>query len=302
MPVQATLDRFPSPLRYPGGKGKLANFVKLLLSHNGLADVHYVEPYAGGASIALSLLYEEYARHIHINDLNPAIFALWHSVLDETEALCRLVRDTAVTLEERERQRRIQTDASASLLELGFSTFFLNRVNRSGIIRGGVIGGKNQDGPWGMDARYNKSDLILRIQKIARYRRRIHLYNVDAAQFITEHIKELPANSFVYLDPPYYAKGKDLYQHFYAHGDHETIARKVPEISQPWIVSYDAHLRLLPLYEGFRSIRYGLSYSAQNRYKGAEVIFFSPVLKIPDVATPANIRLQEVLAAEENEG
>jgi DNA adenine methylase len=298
MSVQATLDRFPSPLRYPGGKGKLANFVKLLLTQNEMADVHYVEPYAGGASIALSLLFEEYARKIHINDLNRAIYSVWYSVLNETDALCRLIRDTEVSLEVREQQKQVQGDRDASLLELGFSTFFLNRVNRSGIIRGGVIGGKNQDGAWGMDARYNKLDLIQRVQKIARYRQRIHLYNLNASEFIAQRIPELPANTLTYLDPPYYVKGKDLYQHFYTHADHEIIARLVPQIAQPWIVSYDAHASLLPLYEGYRSTLYGLSYSAQERYKGAEVIFYSPGLRIPDVLSPANIKLRDVLAAE----
>jgi DNA adenine methylase len=298
MSVQATLDRFPSPLRYPGGKGKLANFVKLLLTANDMADVHYVEPYAGGASIALSLLFEEYARHIHINDVNRAIYAVWYSVLNETEALCRLIRDTDVTLAIRERQRAVQVDSDATLLELGFSTFFLNRVNRSGIIRGGVIGGKNQNGAWGIDARYNKLDLIQRVKKIARYRQRIHLSDMDAAEFIAQRIPSLPANTLTYLDPPYYGKGKDLYQHFYTDADHATIASLVPSIAQPWIVSYDAHAKLLPLYEGYRSIRYGLSYSAQERYKGPEVIFFSPSLRIPAVPSPANIKLKEVVAAE----
>jgi DNA adenine methylase len=291
-------ERFPSPLRYPGGKGKLANFVKLLLSHNELGDIHYVEPYAGGASIALSLLFEEYARHIHINDLNRAIYALWHSVLYETEALCQRIRDTAVTLEERERQRLVQDERDVSLLDLGFSTFFLNRVNRSGIIWGGVIGGKNQDGPCALDARYNKAELITRIQKIARYRRRISLYNEDAAAFIAARVPTLPDKAFLYLDPPYYGKGKDLYQHFYEHSDHETIAALVHAIRQPWIVSYDRHASLLPLYAGFRSIQYRLSYSVQDRYKGAEVIFFSPKLEIPDIPSPAKIPLRIVLAAE----
>jgi DNA adenine methylase len=290
--------RYPSPLRYPGGKGKLTNYVKLLLGRNNLFDIHYVEPYAGGASIALSLLFEEYARHIHINDLNPSIFAFWFSVLNETDELCRLIQDTEVSIDERERQRQVQADLNASLVKRGFSTFFLNRVNRSGIIRAGVIGGKRQEGEWTLDARYNKSDLIQRIQKIARYRRRITVTNLDAAELIRSRIPSLPKNTLVYLDPPYYGKGKDLYQHFYQHEDHAAIAALVPTIRQPWIVSYDAHVNLVPLYSEYRSIEYGLHYSAQDRYVGAEIIFFAPELVIPDVPTPANIPLQEVIESE----
>lgn len=70
------------------------------------------------------------------------------------------------------------------MLTIGFSTFFLNRTNRSGILKGGVIGGKNQEGQWKLDARYNKSDLISRIQKISKNRERIDLYNMDAIDFI----------------------------------------------------------------------------------------------------------------------
>ena len=54
---------------------------------------------------------------------------------------------------------------TADLDELGFATLFLNRTNRSGIIGGGVIGGKQQHGAWGLDARFTKSDLVQRIKK-----------------------------------------------------------------------------------------------------------------------------------------
>jgi DNA adenine methylase len=292
--------RFPSPLRYPGGKGKLANYIKILLLQNDLSDVHYVEPYAGGASIALSLLFEEYARYIHINDLNRAIYGFWISVRDHTDELCRRIWETPVTVEERDHQLLVHGDPDASLTDLGFATFFLNRVNRSGIISAGVIGGKNQDGEWGMDARFNKPELVRRIEKIARYGHRIRLTNLDAAEFIQERVPALPDRTFVYLDPPYYGKGKNLYQHFYEHADHSAIAELVGDIRQQWVVSYDRHPRLVPLYSDYRSLEYGLNYSAQERYEGDEVIFFSPGLMIPHIAMPAKIPLRSVLEMEQS--
>jgi DNA adenine methylase len=281
--------RYPSPLRYPGGKGKVANFIKLLFLRNNLVGHRYVEPYAGGASVALSLLYEEYASHIHINDLNGSVFAFWRAVLSNTAALCRRIQQSPVTIEEWERQKVVQESSDPEPLDLAFSTFFLNRTNRSGIIGGGVIGGKNQDGNWKLDARFSKEDLIHRIEKVARYKNRITLSRVDASDYLQIALPELPQSALVYLDPPYYVKGEGLYEHFYQHCDHARIANLVRKIKQPWVVSYDAAPEILDLYKRFDPISYGLSYSASDRYRGAEVMFFSPKLKPPAVETPANI-------------
>lgn len=282
---------FLSPLRYPGGKRKLANFIKLIFHTNFLLDGEYAEPYAGGASIALALLFEEYVQHIHINDLDYSIYAFWYSVLNETEQLCRLISDTPVTMDEWYRQKSIQTNTSASLLELGFSTFFLNRTNRSGIISGGVIGGKNQNGKWKLDARYNKKNLIKRIRKIARYRSRISLYNLDALDFTNEIISRLPDRALIYFDPPYFVKGKQLlYSNFYNPHDHKAVAELARNLSKNWIVSYDDVPEIRSLYTGFRCLDYGLHYSTQTRYRGSEIMFFCDTLVIPEIDDPARIK------------
>lgn len=280
--------RFPSPLRYPGGKGKVSNYMKLLFLRNGLVGHEYVEPFAGGASVALSLLFEEYASNVHINDINCSVFTFWDAVLNHTDQLCEKIRNTAVTRDEWDRQKAVQVSKDPDALDLAFSTFFLNRTNRSGIIEGGIIGGKGQDGPWKLDARYNKPDLIQRIQKIARYRDRITLTRIDAAEYLRTIIPQLPT-TFVYLDPPYYVKGQGLYEHFYGDHDHAEIAGLTRDLANPWLVSYDAVPRILELYHGLEQITYGLSYSAQDRYRGAEVMVFSPGLVRPEVDTPANI-------------
>jgi DNA adenine methylase len=284
---------FHSPLRYPGGKGALANFIKLVIAQNKLLDGDYVEVYAGGAGIAWSLLFEEYVRCVHVNDLNKALMAFWYSVLEDTDELCRLVRDTEVTIEEWLRQRAIQTHLQdRSRLEIGFSTFFLNRTNRSGILNGGVIGGQEQAGEWRMDARFNKQDLIRRIQRIAQYANRIKLYNLDAADFIERTLPNLPQNTLVYLDPPYFKKGQELYENHYHQKDHAEIATLVSNsIRQPWLVSYDNEPAIMSLYEEHRCVDYAVDYSAQTRYKGSEVIFHSSRLHVPQVDNPVHVRM-----------
>lgn len=287
--------RFPSPLRYPGGKGKLANYVKLIFLENGLVGREYVEPYAGGASVALALLFEEYASHIHINDLSPSVAAFWRTVLTATEELCDLIARTPVTIEEWERQRAVQLDPNADQTALGFSTFFLNRTSRSGIIGGGIIGGKRQTGKWKIDARFTREDLIRRVRKIARHRNRITVTRHDAATYLETELPKID-KPFVYLDPPYYVKGGDLYQDSYKPEDHTAIATLVHKLDIPWMVSYDAVPQIDDLYRPAPRVAYNLSYSAQERYKGKEVMFFDANLILPDVPSPANVdpRLVEV--------
>lgn len=282
------MDQFNTPLRYPGGKGRLTQFVADLIETNGLTGCHYVEPYAGGAGIAITLLYLEYASQIHLNDLNRSVHAFWRAVLKEPEALCRLVRDTVPTMEEWYRQKAIQTDINASPLELGFSTFFLNRTNRSGIIKGGVIGGKEQAGTWKLDARYKVDDLARRIEKIASYGSRINLYNKDASALIRDTLPTLPDKTLIYLDPPYYVKGKGLYEDHYNHNDHAKMAELVTtSISQPWIVSYDNVEPIRNLYSQHRQKTFGIRYSAGTRCEGNEVMVFCDALAIPSVIEPS---------------
>src|SRR4030067_1583777 len=154
-----------SPLRYPGGKGKVADYFKQIYKENLLYDGVYVDPYAGGASVALSLLFNEYASKIIINDIDRSIFAFWYSVLNKTDRFCRLIKDIPLTIDTWEAQKKIQEEKNRhGLLKVGFSTFFLNRTNRSGILGAGVIVGRQQTGKWKIDARYNKAELINRIE------------------------------------------------------------------------------------------------------------------------------------------
>jgi DNA adenine methylase len=287
--------RYLSPLRYPGGKARLANFIKLVVRANGLTDGHYLEPYAGGASVALALLIGEYVAHIHINDLDRSVYAFWHSVLNEPEALCRRIMRTTVSVAEWRRQRAVQSDGHASLLDLGFSAFFLNRTNRSGIIcSGGMIGGVEQAGQWQLNARFPKTALVARIELIASYRDRISLYQRDTLALLRTLLPRTPQKTLVYLDPPYYVKGRRrLYANSYEHEDHVAIAQCLAKARRPWIVSYDDVKQIRALYRGWPHRRYTLSYAVRERYEGAEVMFFSQDLKAPSLQ-PVGIRQSTV--------
>lgn len=287
------MTRYNSPLRYPGGKAKLANYLKLIMIENDLVGHDYAEPYAGGASVALELLYEGYAGHIHINDLNPGVHAFWDSVLNHTSELCDLIDKTPVTVKEWRRQRAVQSQIEQDPIALGFSTFYMNRTNRSGIISGGVIGGLDQSGPWKIDARFNKDELIRRIRKVSRHRNRISLTSIDARQFINRWIGPSCDATFLYLDPPYFVKGEGLYDNFYDSSDHAAIASTVTKLTHPWVVSYDAAPQIIELYGNFTNARYELAYSANTRIYGSEVMFYAPRLRVPPVV-PREVRTTDI--------
>ena len=234
------ISHYFSPLRYPGGKSGLGPWIAHLMRRNSISGGTYVEPYAGGAGVALYLLFNGYVNRIIINDADPVIFKFWKSILDTPEEFLDLVERTEVTMDNWHRMKRIiENQELHTILQTGFATFFLNRTNRSGILKGGVIGGQDQTGKYKLNARFNKSDLITRIRKISTYSEQIELYGIDALELVEIHRRKKQSRSLIYLDPPYYIKGSQLYRNFYTTGDHAEIANKLASLETPWLVTYD---------------------------------------------------------------
>lgn len=270
-----------TPLRYPGGKSQLSPLVIDILRANNLLYGEYAEVYAGGAGIAWHLLVNNYVSNVYLNDLDPSIYAFWHSVINDTDGLCSLIESTPVTVEEWHKQRLVQKDNDKSILLRGFSTLFLNRTNRSGIIRGGVIGGINQEGNYKIDCRFNKSDLVRKIRRIANHKDRIHLYNYDAVDFIKKIIPKLSEKALVNLDPPYFTKGPGLYTNFYSNDDHVNLSKEINSIQRYWMVTYDDVDELRQLYAHYPMFKSQLNYSAQVKRVGTELLILDPRLIQP---------------------
>ncbi|MFB4393021.1 MULTISPECIES: DNA adenine methylase [unclassified Pseudomonas] len=274
--------RYFTPLRYPGGKAKLSWLIKDIIKENNLEGAQYIEPFAGGAAVALELLLTRAVSHIHINDLNIGVHSFWYSVLHDTERLMKKIYDTPVTMKTWYEQRDIMRQPScASTTEIGFAFFFLNRTNRSGIINAGVIGGYEQTGNYKIDARFNKDDLIERITSIAKAKDSISLYNLDAEKFLSEIDRRNFDLAISYIDPPYFVKGKRLYDNFYEGDDHKRIGKLLKKLKTPWVLSYDDHPEIRSIYSEHRISEIDLAYSAANKTKGQEAIFFSHDLNLP---------------------
>ena len=281
MPVTYT------PLRYPGGKNILSGYLRDLIRLNGLKDPVYAEPYCGGGGAALNLLLNEHVSEVHLNDLDPAVYAFWRACLHGTDDLCRRIERVPLTMAEWRRQRAVLVKPRGQrIADLGFATLFLNRTNRSGILLGGVIGGKEQTGPWRIDARFNRADLVNKVRQLARFRARIHISRLDALDFLERSSKTFTPNSLTYVDPPYVAQGSSLYQNHYDEADHRAIAAALKRSRTPWVASYDNCALIRELYRDFTHHTYSLRYSAHQHHQGKEIVVLSPLLAEPRYRSP----------------
>lgn len=288
---------FYSPLRYPGGKNKLSAFIAQICVDNNISG-HYVEPYSGGASVALFLLLEGFVKKITINDRDRSIYAFWHSVLNNTNMLCEMIENAELTIEEWKKQKKIQTNKkTVDLLTLGFSTFYLNRTNRSGIINAGVMGGVEQNGNYLMDCRFNKTDLIKRIKRIAKHKRNIRLYKKDAIKLIDKIQNEAELENVVfYFDPPYYLKASTLYLNHYEDKNHKKVSDKIKSIENiKWIVSYDNVPEIQELYSNCQKKEFSFKHTAYEIREGKEILFFSDNIEQPKITdwNPLRFKLKK---------
>ena len=269
-----------SPFRYPGGKACIFPFVSNLFYENQIIGCNYAEPYAGGAGLALKLLFREYVNHIYINDFDYAIFSIWKQITENNVRFCDWLSDVKVNVETWRHYKDVQNSLDVNDFELAKATYFLNRTNISGVIKGGMIGGYNQTGKYKIDARFNKDDLISRIEEIARFRKRITVTNLDGLAFI-RRMDRKNEEIFIYLDPPYLQKGADLYMNYYSKIDHEKLSKDVHRMGKKWMVSYDNHDFILNLYGQRQKVIYQLSQAASNRV-GDEILIFSDQLSFSE--------------------
>ena len=274
----------PSPLRYPGGKTVLYEKVKKILEKNNLLDCTYMEPFSGGAGLALKLLMNDDVKKIVINDFDYAIYSFWHNVLYNTNRFCNDIENIKVDLKEWENQKYIYNNQSDfSIYEIGLATFYLNRTNRSGIIKGGAIGGRKQEGKYKIDCRFNKPVLIEKIKKISKYKNRIKLFNYDVNDFIKQVVmRQKKENFFIYFDPPYIKKGPELYKNHFDCEGHTYLSENIKErlLEKNWIITYDKNNLVYKLYDNFNITNFDLNYSAGSKKVGNEVMIASNKLTI----------------------
>ncbi len=241
-----------TPLRYPGGKTKYTNLFVDIVSMNSLDNCTFVEVFAGGAGAAISLLLKGHVKSLFLNDLDVAIYSFWKSVKECPLELVRLIRSTRVSMAEWRRQKTIYDSQDTSdMLALGFSTFYLNRCNHSGILEARPIGGMKQNGIYRISSRYNKATSIAKIKAIAKHADSLEVFNLGGVNFL-KLLKRQHRNRkcLIYFDPPYYQKGPALYLNHFSHEDHKSLRDSILDCPFPWVLSYDNHEMIIDMYLG----------------------------------------------------
>lgn len=271
-----------TPLRYPGGKSSMYNKILEIINNNNITNFTYTEPFAGGFGIGIRMILENKANKAIINDVDYAIYSFWFSILNYTKDFCELIKNSPITVEEWKKQKNILQDKhKKTVLEVGFATFFLNRTNRSGILKAGPIGGYNQNGNYLIDCRFNKNELINRINYIAQHRDKIDVYNLDVIDLINNVLTKREDNLFINFDPPYVTQGSELYVNYFVEDDHrrlsEVISQQINE--KNWIITYDNHPLISEIYSDYKINDYTLQYSVQSKRKGTELLILSNSLK-----------------------
>ena len=257
----------------------------MLIDKYGHRGGIYIEPFAGGAGVAIELLENGVVSEIVINDLDKGIYSFWRAILEETDRFLEQVRRIPLTIDEWKKQRSICFEKNKKYsFELGFATFYMNRTNRSGIIKAGAIGGMEQSGLWKLDARFNREDLIFRIKKIAENKSKIHLYNKDIKSFLENYVPKYEENTFIYFDPPYFNKGKQLYLNFFNYNDHIRIEKLIGDtVNCDWIITYDDEPEIEKIYEKYCIKKIELNYSVAKKKKAKELIIFESSSGVPDI-------------------
>ena len=275
-----------TPLRYPGGKSQLTEFVYHTIQLNNINNTIYCEPFSGGAGVAMSLLLKNRVSSIILNDLDTAIYSIWHAIIDDTDRLLNAIENVNVSMETWHQQRQIYDrlrDSEDYSFELAFAAFFLNRTNRSGIITGGPIGGMEQTGKYLVDCRFNKKTLSTNIRKIADNRNRIELYHLDAVDLIHKVLLRQPTDRlFTFFDPPYYQQGKNLYKNAFDDANHIELAMAIHTMQgYHWIVTYDDTSKIEEIYSADNeTLRYTLQYMATQKRREQELFFHSPITTV----------------------
>lgn len=284
--IKKTIIGFSSPFRYPGGKTRLASLLANVVESNFEKNekVVLVEPYAGGAGASLALLFAGKVDEIIINDLDNAIYTFWKVAVTDTDYLIRKIRDTEVTVDTWSKQKRIYNNPKSDRA-LAFATFFLNRTNRSGIIEGGPIGGRNQTGKWKVDARFTKSTLIARLKKIKEYKSKIKVRNLDGITLLKRLEQHKNAKKYlIFLDPPYYQKGQSLYLNHYENTNHEQLANFLEKsYLKKWIMTYDDVTYIKKLYPKMEKRSFVISHHAHQTKLGKEIMISPQSIKLINI-------------------
>lgn len=280
------MPKMTNPLRYPGGKRFLVDYVADLIQASGLTGAIIHEPFAGSAAVSLEMLNRGLVSGAVLIEKDPLIYSFWRSVIEQPKELCAGIDELQINIDTWNKLcplRELEAPLG-NTLELGLAGLFFNRTNYSGIIMANPLGGKNQGSKYTIDCRFNKERVKEQIKAVAKFRDQITVEWTDGVRYLHGHRRAITeGNHFVYVDPPYYEKGKSLYRYYFTDSKHERLAILLRGCTFPWLLSYDNHPFIQNLYFGQVARHQGFYMDSfiKSRSRGAELLISN--LEIPPV-------------------
>lgn len=251
------------PLRYPGGKASLLNYVEKFITSNNISVQAILEPYAGSAAISMGLLRKGMISKAYINDSDQMVYAFWKTVLNNNEELIEMIDSLEVNLDAWFCYRKYLVDKPLTKFnekDVAMAFLFLNRTSYSGIVKAGPLGGKKQQSRYKIDCRFNKENIKKKIEQLQEFSSRLEISNMEGIEFMKETIKKT-GDVFIYADPPYYNVGKLLYNQYFDDKKHIQLADYLKQVEeQPWLLSYNANEFIMNLYSDQKMVPIYLDY------------------------------------------
>lgn len=231
--------RHLSPFRYPGGKTWLVPRVRLWLTSMDVRPSEFIEPFAGGSIIGLTVAYEKFSKHVTLVELDDQVAAVWRVIINgegDAEALANRILGFEVTNQSID---TVLNREPETLEDKAFQTLLKNRVNHGGILAPGAGRIKRGEDGKGVKSRWYPETLHKRILNILKFRDRVTFIQGDGIQVLKQNMDN--SDAVFFIDPPYTAGNKKAGSRLYAFSElnHEELFEVASTIKGDFLMTYD---------------------------------------------------------------
>lgn len=231
-PINVASVPMRSPFRYAGGKTWFVPCIRAWLARYK-GEVDFIEPFAGGGIVSLTVAFENLARKILMVEKDEAVASIWHTIFGEDyKWLVDQIIGFDVT---KEAVREIIDQHLQASRELAFQTILRNRFQHGGILASGAGLIKNGENGKGIKSRWYPDTLRKRINDIQLVKDKISFVEGDGIEVIRSNAKR--KDTVFFIDPPYTVAGRRLYKYYQM--DHELLFKTLSKVKGDFVITYD---------------------------------------------------------------
>jgi DNA adenine methylase len=227
-----------SPFRYPGGKTWLVPWIRKWIQALPFRPRNFVEPFAGGAIVGLTVAFERLAQKVVLIELDDDVASVWRTILgNDADWLAKAIMRFELTPESA--YKVVSTQPRSDRLH-AFQTLLRNRVNHGGILAPGSGVLKHGENGKGIKSRWYPETLARRIKEIGALKKEVTIRFIhgDGIEIMRRHDD---VRTLFFIDPPYTAGGKKAGNRLYVHSqiDHRDLFGTVKKLQGDFLMTYD---------------------------------------------------------------